>query len=139
MLVAGVDHASAELMRSRRPLFLLAQLAGILLVVLATRKRPLEDAMLLALPLALVLMNPLNYHDHFVFLLVLLGARRGLLVTAPPLLVMCVAGYWIELEPDAIRRFELLSALIFACVGWLYFGFLRSLPKPSDVPSTDLA
>jgi hypothetical protein len=139
MLVAGVDHASTELMRSRRPLFLLAQLAGIVLVVLATRKRPLEDAMLLALPLALVLMNPLNYHDHVVFLLVLLGARRGLLVAAAPLLVMCVAGYWIELEPDASRRFELLSALIFACVGWFYFGVLRWLPKSNDVASNDAA
>ena len=63
-------------MRERLPIYLLAEIAAIVLVVLAARDRPLEEAMLLGLPLALVLLHPVNYQDHFVFLLVLLGARQ---------------------------------------------------------------
>jgi hypothetical protein len=51
---------------------------------------------------------------------------------AAPMLVLCVAGYWIELQPDAVRRFEMLSALVFACVGWLTFAALRPPPGSSD-------
>ena len=76
MLVAGVDQqrpradarAAADLRARRRS-------PPSSLVVLAARDRPLEEAMLLGLPLALVLLHPVNYQDHFVFLLVLLGAR----------------------------------------------------------------
>ncbi len=144
MLVAGVDGASAELMRARRPLFLLAQVAGVVVVVLAARKRSLADAMLLALPLSLLLMNPLNYHDHFIFLLVLLGARGGLLGVAAPLLVFCVAGYWIDLDPDAVRHFELLTVLLFAILGWLFFTVLRTPPtegeaRPAPAPAPSSA
>ena len=34
---------------------------------------------------------------------------------------MCVGGYWAVLDPDATRRFELMSVLLFAAMGWLYF------------------
>ena len=86
--------------------------------------------MLLGLPLALVLMNSLNYHDHFIFLLVLLGARRGLLGFAAPLLALCVAGYWLDLDPDWTRHFEVLTPLLFAAVGWIYFEALRPPAAP---------
>jgi hypothetical protein len=125
MLVAGVDHTSLALMRERFVLYLLAEIAAVVVVVLAARGRPLDEAMLLALPLIPVLLHPVNYHLHFVFLLPLLGARRGLLTAAAPLLVMCVAGYWAVLDPDATRRFELMSVLLFAAMGWLYFAELR--------------
>src|SRR4029079_6252335 len=84
----------------------------------------------LALPLALLLMNSLNYHDHFVFLLVLLGARRGLLAFAAPLLGMCCACYWLDLDPDCGRHFEVLTAVVFAAVAWVYFQALRPAPAP---------
>jgi len=77
-----------------------------------------------------VLLHPVNYHGHVVFLLVLLGARQALLAAAAPLLVMCVDGYWAVLDPDAVRRFELMSVLLFAALGWLYFVQLR-LPAAS--------
>jgi hypothetical protein len=131
MLVAGVDHLSPALMRQRLPLYLLAQIAAVLLVVLAARERPLEEAMLLALPLIFVLLHPVNYHGHFVFLLALLGARQGLLATAVPLLVMCLGGYWAVQDPDAVRRFELLTVLLFAALGWLYFAQLRLIRAPT--------
>jgi len=125
MLIAGVDQTAGALLRDRRPLFVLALLSTVALVVAMARKRPLDEAMLLGLPLALVLMNPLNYHDHMFFLLVLLGARRGLLGAAVPLLVMCVAGYWLDMDSDAARHFEVLSALLFACLGWVFLNVAR--------------
>jgi len=128
MLVAGVDHNGIALMRERLPIYVLAEIAAVVLVLLAARDRPLEEAMLLGLPLALVLLHPVNYQDHFIFLLVLLGARQSLLAAAAPLLVMCVGGYWAVLDPDATRRFELMSVLLFAAMGWLYFAQLRLRP-----------
>jgi hypothetical protein len=135
MLIAGVDSTAGELMRARRPLFIGAQIAAIVVVILAARKRPLDEAMLLGLPLALVLMNSLNYHDHLIFLLVLLGARRGLLAFAAPLLALCVAGYWLDLDPDWARHFEVLTALLFAAVGWIYFEALRP-PAAASPPAS---
>jgi hypothetical protein len=78
-----------------------------------------------------VLLHPVNYQDHFVFLLVLLGARNRLLPVAAPLLAFCVAGYWAALDPDATRRFELLTVLLFAAVVWLYFVELRMTRAPT--------
>jgi hypothetical protein len=121
MLVAGVDQTAVGLLHAHRSLFVVTQIACVLVVVLAVHRRRLEDAMLLALPLSIVLMNTVNYHVHFVFLLPLLGARRGLLSFAAPMLVLCAAGYWTDLEPDFTRRFQMLTALVFATLGWLYF------------------
>jgi len=135
MLIAGADQSAAELLRARRPLFIAAQIACVLVVVVVARRRRLEDAMLLGLPLALVLMNTVNYHAHFLFLLPLLGARRGLLSFAAPMLVLCVGGYWIDLEPDFARRFDALTALVFSTLGWLYFVALRT-PEPSSSGAT---
>jgi FtsH-binding integral membrane protein len=131
MLVAGVDHLSPALMRQRLPLYVLVQITAVVLVVLAARDRPLEEALVLGLPLIFVLLHPVNYHGHFVFLLMLLGARQGLLVTAAPLLVMCLGGYWAGLDPDAVRRFELMSVLLFAALAWLFFVQLRLNRAPA--------
>lgn len=121
MLLAGVGQGAAQLLRARIALFVVAQIGCVLVVVFAVHRRRPEDAMLLALPLSLVLMNTVNYHAHFLFLLPLLGARRGLLSFAAPMLLLCVAGYWIDLEPDFAYRFRTLTAVVFAALGWLYF------------------
>lgn len=136
MLIAGADQTAAELLRARSPLFMLILAASVVVVVLAARKRPLEDAMLLGLPLALVLMNPVNYHVHFVFLLVLLGARGGLLSVAAPLLALCVAGYWIDLDPDYNRHFEVLTAAFFATLAVTYINVLTTPAPASHSAST---
>jgi hypothetical protein len=54
-----------------------------------------------------------------------------LLVTAAPLLVMCLGGYWAVQDPDAVRRFELETVLLFAALGWLYFAQLRGNRAPT--------
>jgi hypothetical protein len=136
MLVGGVDQAASELLRARRLPFVLAQIASVAVVLYAARKRPLDEAMLLGLPLALTLMNSLNYHDHFIFLLVLLGARRGLLAFAAPLLGLCIAGYWVDLDPEYARRFEVLTALVFATVAWINFEVMRP-PVTPPAPAAD--
>ena len=33
---------------------------------------------------------------------------------------MCVAQYWATFDPDAGRHFQLLNAMMFATLGWLY-------------------
>jgi hypothetical protein len=128
MLVSGVDAQAIALMQQRLPLYVLAEIGAVVVVVLAARERPLDEAMLLALPLVFVLLHPVNYHGHLIFLLVLLGARQGLLASAAPLLVMCVGGYWAVQDPDAVRRFELMTVLLFAALGWLYFVQIRARP-----------
>jgi hypothetical protein len=40
-----------------------------------------------------------------------------------------VGGYWAALDPDATRRFELLTVLLFSAMGWLYFVELRLRPR----------
>jgi hypothetical protein len=125
MLVGGADWMSAALMRERLPLYLLGAVGCVVLVVIAARGRALEDAMLLGLPLIFVLMHPVNYHGHLVFLLVLLGAGTGLLASAAPWLLMCIAGYWVAQDPDAVRRYDAMTVLLFAAVGWMYFAEIR--------------
>jgi len=125
MLIGGADWMSAALMRERLPLYLFGVIGCVALVVIAARGRALEDAMLLGLPLILVLMHPVNYHAHFVFLLVLLGAGPGLLASAAPWLLMCIAGYWAAQDPDAVRRYEAMTVLIFAAVAGMYFAEIR--------------
>ena len=127
MLIVGVDQTSGALLRERWPLFVLADVAGVVVVLRAARQRPLEDALLLALPLALLLLNPANYHVHFVFLLALLGAGpgRNLLAIAAPLLLFCLAGFWVDLDPDSARHFEQLTALLFAALAFVYLEVIR--------------
>jgi hypothetical protein len=132
-LVAGTEAATGELLRTRWPILLGVPIAAVGVVVAAQRGRPLEEAMLLALPLMLVLAHPVNYHDHFVFLLPLVAFRGGLLAAAAPLLAMCVAGYQAALDPDAGRRFQSFTAILFAAMGWYYAGALRR-PRPVDPP-----
>jgi hypothetical protein len=124
-LVAGTDAAAGALYRARWPIILAAQLGGVAAVVAAVRGRPLEEAMLLSLPLMLLFARPVNYHDQFVFLLPLVAARGGLLGAAAPFLAMCVASYQAALEPDAGRRFQTLTVLLFAALGWFYANVLR--------------
>jgi hypothetical protein len=131
-LVAGSDGAAAELMRSRRLLYLAAQLACFGVFVVAAKRRPLHEAMLLALPLTLVIFHPVNYHLHLVFLLVLVVAGGDLLASAAPLLVLCVAGTFAALDPDADRRFQLHTVLLFAALGWFYANVIRANRRPGD-------
>ena len=134
MLIAGVDQTAVTLIRERWPLFALATVGGVAVLLRAAHRRSPADAMLLALPLAPILMNTVNYHVHFVFLLALLGARRNLLAVAAPLLVFCVAGYWADLDTDYARHFEVLTALLFATMGCVYLAVVTGADPEARPP-----
>ena len=55
----------------------------------------------------------------------------------PMLLVMGLGGYWAAQDPDATRRFELLTVLLFAAMGWLYFVQLRPRAPEAPAQTTD--
>jgi hypothetical protein len=134
-LIAGNDSGAGRLMQLRKPLYGACIVACLGLVAWASRKREPVEAALLALPLIPVLMNPSNYYNHFIFLLPLIGAvgdRKHLFATALPFLALCVAQYWSTLDPDAVRHFELSTALLFAAFAW-YFHTLLNLPVPVPV------
>jgi len=135
-LIAGADTGQDRLLASRLGIFIPAGLACVAAMVWAARRRPLHEAMLLALPLVLVFLHPVNYHLHFVFLLVLVQTVRGINGTAIPLLAMCVAGYWLTLDPDADRHFQSMTALLFVTLGWVYANVIR---RPPPAPESERA
>jgi hypothetical protein len=50
-----------------------------------------------------------------------------------------VLGYWIDLESEWGRHFELLSLALFATMGWVYAEVIRDRPEPpppSPVPQS---
>jgi hypothetical protein len=66
---------------------------------------------------------------------VLLGAGRNLLAVAAPLLVFCIAGYWVDLDPDSPRHFEQLTALLFAVLACVYFEVIHGRPAAGPSPA----
>jgi hypothetical protein len=148
-LVAGADGNAGRVLQARRLLHVVAILLCVGTVFVVARRRPLHQAMILGLPLALVIWNPSNYYSHLVFLLALLGSVNvpkkpkasekdpnveepkfdplavPLHQVAAPLLVMCVAGYWSALEPDLERHFQNEAVLLFAAFAWLYINLLK--------------
>ena len=60
MLLTGVDQLAPALMRERLPVFLGVELGAIVVVLLAARNRPLDEAMLLAFPLASCCCTPVT-------------------------------------------------------------------------------
>jgi hypothetical protein len=154
-LIAGADNAAGAVLQARIVIFILAEIICIASVAWLARRRPLHQAMILAMPLVLVISNPSNYYSHFVFLLALLAdvglTERAATAAAPgagpsdtegkalplvvpflrvaaPLLALCVGGYWASLDPDLDRHFQDSTLLIFISFIWLYINVLRVDP-----------
>jgi hypothetical protein len=134
-LVAGTDAKMSAILKARFLIYLALAGGMILLAALTARRRPLHEAMLLALPLVLVFWNPSNYYLHLVFLLVLVTVPGGLLWSAGPFLAMCVASYWTGLDPDTDRHFQDLTMLLFVTLGWFYANALRGKPQTAVGPT----
>ncbi len=152
-LIAGVDANSMNALRDRLGIFIGAEIGSIACIALAARRRPLHEAMLIAMPLVLVISNPSNYYSHFVFLLALLasvgsseragvgkpaspnGATKAHSLDVPfhrvaaPLLSLCIGGYWVSLDSDLERHFQASTALLFLSLGWLYKNLLSGAPQ----------
>ncbi|HEX3902771.1 MAG TPA: hypothetical protein VH853_07960 [Polyangia bacterium] len=158
-LVAGADNAAGAVLQARIVIFVVLEILCIGCVAWLARRRPLHQAMVLAMPLVLVISNPSNYYSHFVFLLALLAdagiARSGetafaspiapasagagpipLVVpfqrVAAPLLALCIGGYWASLDSDLDRHFQDSTLLIFIAFVWLYVNLLRADPATTS-------
>src|SRR6185503_4219730 len=108
-LVAGADNAAGALLQARVAIFSALEIVCIGCVLWLARRRPLHQAMVVAMPLVLVISNPSNYYSHFIFLLALLadvgavgttpagpGVARAIPLVVPfqrvagPLLALCI-------------------------------------------------
>ncbi len=160
-LIAGADSMSGAVFRARIVIFIGCEILCIACVALLARRRPLHQAMVLAMPLVLVISNPSNYYSHFIFLLALLAdagvARRStaaesdaaetnaipLVVpfqrVATPLLVLCIGGYWASLDPDLDRHFQDSTLLLFFAFVWLFANLLRVDPATNEFLASEPA
>ena len=163
-LIVGVDANAFSALRDRRILLIAAAIGSVVCIAVLARRRPLHQAMLIALPLVLILSNPSNYYSHFVFLLALLAnvgpdgrgrdversesvasaSARAVPFEVPfhrvaaPLLALCLGGYWASLDPDLERHFQDSTALLFLSLGWLYAVLPRRAPVTADLERPDL-
>ena len=153
-LIAGADSMSGAVFQARLAIFIGCEILCIACVALLARRRPLHQAMVLAMPLVLVISNPSNYYSHFIFLLALLAdagrartltaAESGSVATkaiplvvpfnrvATPLLVLCIGGYWASLDPDLDCHFQESTLLLFFAFVWLFANLLRADPATSE-------
>jgi hypothetical protein len=153
-LIAGADNMSGAVLRARMVIFVTAEIFCIACVALLARRRPLHQAMVLAMPLVLVISNPSNYYSHFVFLLAVLADAGVARLAAPagpeaapsktiplvvpfqrvagPLLALCIGGYWASLDPDLDRHFQDSTVLLFIAFVWLYVNLLRADPATNE-------
>jgi hypothetical protein len=153
-LIAGADSMSGAVFRARIVIFIGCEILCIACVALLARRRPLHQAMVLAMPLVLVISNPSNYYSHFIFLLALLAdvggvgratvaesgpvATRAIPLVVPfnrvatPLLALCIGGYWASLDPDLDRHFQESTLLLFFAFVWLFANLLRADPATNE-------
>ena len=159
-LVAGADVSAGVVFQARLVLFIALEIVCIAAVVWLARRRPLHQAMVMAVPLVLVISNPSNYYSHFVFVLALLadvgtGTTAGAAAvvegesspTVPlvipfqrialPLLALCIGGYWASLDPDLDRHFQDETMLLFVALAWLYATLFRADPHTAAVLQVD--
>lgn len=148
-LIAGSDGLAAGPWRARRIVFTVASVVAVGAVVWACRRRRLDQAVLLSLPLISILANPANYYAHYIYLLPLLATRRTgmpkeiatagtipmklpVLAAAAPLLAVCIAQYWTVLDTDLERHFQAATALLFVGLIFVFKGVLERTPLPTD-------
>ncbi|HEY3494430.1 MAG TPA: glycosyltransferase 87 family protein [Polyangiaceae bacterium] len=125
-LIAGSSGNQGSVLRARQPLFIAACTLYVGLVVLAARKRRIDQAALLGMVLVPILLYPANYYLHFVFLLPLLATenrpatRRAVPVALSEggvwltLLVMCAVQYFTVLTEDMVLHFYLETVVMCA-------------------------
>jgi hypothetical protein len=159
-LVAGADASAGVVFRARLVLYVALEITCIGCVVWLARRRPLHQAMVMAVPLVLVISNPSNYYSHFVFVLALLadapsaaagrpraGGEKASSQTVPlvvpfqqvalPMLALCIGGYWASMDPDLDRHFQDSTMILFVALAWLYAALLRADPFTASVLQAD--
>jgi hypothetical protein len=116
-----------RLLQSRMLLFAVLIATYVWAVIVAARKKRMEQAAVLGLFLVPVVFNPSNYYAHFVFLIPLLAveARRSAAAAVPDfplvrsdgliwlsILAVCCAQYWTVLTDELDLHFVYASMLL---------------------------
>jgi len=124
--VAGVNHLQLVALGQRAPLHLTLIAFYLLLVALAVRNKPLDQAAAITTIMIPVVFNPANYYAHFIFVLPMIAVeqlRNDNASGKSPLsgfdgwiwgtmLLVCVAQYWTTLTTDLELHFEMASVLL---------------------------
>ncbi len=151
-LLGGSEGDQYRILASRRAVYLTAVFFFVGMVVIAARKRRLEQAAMLGMSLLPVVMYPANYYIHFVFLLPLLAVERkpendderpatatdaGVWLT---LLAMCGVQYFTVLVPDLALHFYLETGVLFAMLTLVLFLLVwRDIPPFLEYLATRLS
>jgi hypothetical protein len=145
-LLAGTGGDEGSLLRARAPIFAAAAVLITVLVALAARGKPLEQAAMLGLILVPTFLYPANYYLHIVFLLPLVAADA---VVWTALLGLCASQYFTVLVEEKGQHFYFATVLLFASFGvilarlvWrqpFVVNFLRSPPPVAPDPGTPAA
>jgi hypothetical protein len=151
-LLGGSEGDQYRILASRRPVYLTAVFFFVGMVVVAARKRRLEQAAMLGMILLPVVMYPANYYIHFVFLLPLIPFERkpasadDAPVTAADagvwltLLAMCGVQYFTVLVPDLALHFYLETGVLFAMLTLVLFLLVwRDIPPFLEYLATRLS
>ncbi|HTQ02871.1 MAG TPA: discoidin domain-containing protein [Polyangiaceae bacterium] len=96
-LIGGWEDNQANVIRNRMPLFVAATALYIGLVVLAARRRRMDQGALLGMILVPVLTYPANYYIHFIFLLPMLATETRPSTPAAPPVSLTEGGVWLTL------------------------------------------
>jgi hypothetical protein len=124
--VAGVNHLQLVALGQRAPLHLALVGFYLLLVTIAVRNKPLDQAAAITTIMIPVVFNPANYYAHFIFVLPMIALERTREDKASgktplsgfdgwiwgTLLLLCVALYWTTLTTDLELHFEMASVLL---------------------------
>ena len=134
-LIGGSEGNQASVINARQPLFIFAIAFYVGGVVMAARRRRLDQCALLGMILVPVLLYPANYYIHFVFLLPLLATERPAEGVAGAtlsrldagiwllLLLMCAVQYFTVPIPDLGLHFALETVVLF-CMLTILLGLL---------------
>ena len=124
--VAGVNHLQLIALGQRAPLHITLIAFYLVLVALAVRNKPLDQAAAITTMMIPVVFNPANYYAHFIFVLPVIALETfrddsssgkeplsgydGWIWGTP--LLVCIALYWSTLITDLEVHFEMASVLL---------------------------
>ncbi len=158
-LIAGAEGNQGSVLRARMPVFVFATAFYVALVVIAARRRRIDQAAVLGMILVPVLLYPANYYIHFVFLLPLLATERRPTTDGPTPVSRLDAGIWLTLTlmcalqyftvpvPDLGLHFYLETVVLFVMLtvllGLMVFEDARAWfdrePEAASNPTTEAA
>jgi hypothetical protein len=129
-LVAGSDHLQLRVLQERIGMFAALIAVSVVAIVLASRRKPLDQVAALGTLLIPVAFNPANYYIHFIFVLPILALERPREPASSGrpalsgydgwlwgvLLLGCVVQYWETLVGDLDLHFQIGTMVLFTTI-----------------------